>query len=48
MADGPDPEQVPVRTTTYFTATPDGIYRAAIEVSVVGAERCIDKSWRVR
>ena len=34
--------------TTYFTATPDGAYRAAIEVSEVGAQRYIDKSWRVR
>jgi arylsulfatase A-like enzyme len=48
MADGPDQEQVAVRTTTYFTATPDGAYRAAIEVSEVGTERYIDKSWRVR
>jgi hypothetical protein len=48
LADGPDQEQVPVRTTTYFTATPDGAYRAAIEVSEVGAQRYIDKSWRVR
>jgi arylsulfatase A-like enzyme len=48
LADGPDPEQIPVRTTTYFTATPDGAYRAAIEVSEVGAQRYIDKSWRVR
>ena len=48
LADGPDPEQVPVRTTTHFTATPDDAYRAAIEVSEVGAERYLDKSWRVR
>jgi predicted AlkP superfamily pyrophosphatase or phosphodiesterase len=48
LADGPDQEQVAVRTTTYFTATPDGAYRAAIEVSEVGAQRYIDKSWRVR
>jgi arylsulfatase A-like enzyme len=48
LADGPDPEQIPVRTTTYFTATPDGAYRAAIAMSEVGAQRYIDKSWRVR
>jgi arylsulfatase A-like enzyme len=48
LADGPDQEQVPVRTTTYFTAAPDGAYRAAIAVSEVGAQRYLDKSWRVR
>jgi predicted AlkP superfamily pyrophosphatase or phosphodiesterase len=48
LADGPDPEQIPVRTTTYFTASPNGAYRAAIEVSEVGTQRYIDKSWRVR
>jgi predicted AlkP superfamily pyrophosphatase or phosphodiesterase len=48
LADGPDPEQVPRHTTTYFTATPNGTYRAAIEVSEVGTERYLDKSWRVR
>jgi hypothetical protein len=37
-----------VRTTTYFTAAPDRAYRAAIEVSEVGAQRYLDKSWRVR
>jgi arylsulfatase A-like enzyme len=48
FADGPDQEQVPMRTTTHVTATPDGKYRAAIQVSEVGAQRYIDKSWRVR
>ena len=48
LADGPDQEQIAVRTTTYFTAAPDGAYRAAIEVSEVGAQRYLDKSWRVR
>ncbi len=48
FVDGPDEEQVATRTTTYFTATPDGAFRAAIQVSEVGAERYLDKSWRVR
>jgi arylsulfatase A-like enzyme len=48
FVDGPDEEQVAARTTTYFTATPDGAFRAAIQVSEVGAERYLDKSWRVR
>jgi predicted AlkP superfamily pyrophosphatase or phosphodiesterase len=48
FADGPDEEQVPVQTTTHVTATPDGGYRAAIQISEVGAQRYIDKSWRLR
>ena len=37
-----------MRTTTYFATTPDGFYRAAIQVSEVGTQRYIDKSWRIR
>jgi predicted AlkP superfamily pyrophosphatase or phosphodiesterase len=48
FADGPDEEQVPLQTTTHFAATPDGSYRAAIQISAVGTQRYIDKSWRVR
>jgi hypothetical protein len=48
LADGPDPEQIPLSTTTYFAATPDDAYRAAIVVSEVGGERYLDKSWRVK
>jgi arylsulfatase A-like enzyme len=48
FADGPDEEQVATKTTTYFTATPDGGFQAAIQVSEVGDERYLDKSWRVR
>jgi predicted AlkP superfamily pyrophosphatase or phosphodiesterase len=48
LAGGPDSEQVPVRTSTYFTTAAEGAYRAAIAVSEVGAERYIDNSWRVR
>jgi hypothetical protein len=39
---------VPVRTITHVTATPDGSYRAAIQVTELGAQRYIDKSWRIR
>jgi hypothetical protein len=39
FVDGPDEEQVAARTTTYFTATPDRAFRAAIQVSEVGRER---------
>jgi arylsulfatase A-like enzyme len=46
--DGPDQEQVAATTATYFTTTPDGTLRAAIQVSEVGGERYLDKSWRVR
>jgi hypothetical protein len=48
FVDGPDEEQVPMQTTTHVTATPDGRYRAAIQVSEVGAQRYIDKSWRMK
>jgi len=48
LADGPDEEQVATKTTTYFTATTDGAFRAAIQVSEVGGERYLDKSWRVK
>jgi arylsulfatase A-like enzyme len=48
FVDGPDEEQVATKTTTYMTATPDGAFRAAIQVSEVGGERYLDKSWRVR
>jgi predicted AlkP superfamily pyrophosphatase or phosphodiesterase len=48
FADGPDEEQVAVNTTTYLTATPDGSFRAAIQVSETGGERYLDKSWRVK
>jgi arylsulfatase A-like enzyme len=48
FVDGPDQEQVPMRTITHVTATPDGVYRVAIQISEVGAQRYIDKSWRMR
>jgi hypothetical protein len=39
---------VPTKTATSLTATPDGAFRAAIQVSEVGTERYLDKSWRVK
>jgi arylsulfatase A-like enzyme len=48
FAGGPDEEQVATATTTYFTATPDGRFRAAIQVSEADGRRYLDKSWRVR
>jgi predicted AlkP superfamily pyrophosphatase or phosphodiesterase len=48
FVDGPDEEQVPMQTTTHIVATPDGAYRVAIQISEVGAQRYIDKSWRLR
>ena len=48
FVDGPDEEQVPMRTTTHVTMTLDGTYRAAIQISEMGRHRYIDKSWRMR
>jgi predicted AlkP superfamily pyrophosphatase or phosphodiesterase len=48
FADGPDEEQVPIEVRTYFVETPDGGYRAAIQVTELENRRYIDKSWRVR
>ena len=46
--DGPDEEQVPIEVRTLFTETPDGKYRAALQVTELGRQRYIDKSWRMR
>jgi arylsulfatase A-like enzyme len=48
FADGPDEEQVPIEVRTYFVETPDGSYRAAIQVTELEHQRYVDKSWRVR
>src|SRR5215470_11654745 len=48
LVEGPDEEQVAIKTVTYFTATPDRAFQAAIQVSEVGGERYLDKSWRVK
>jgi len=38
---------VPVQVRTYFAETADG-YRAALQVTELGRQRYIDKSWRMR
>jgi hypothetical protein len=48
FVDGPDEEQVPIEVRTYFVETPDGGYRAAIQVTELEHQRYIDKCWRVR
>jgi arylsulfatase A-like enzyme len=48
FVDGPDEEQIPLQTKTYVTATPDGRYRAALQVSEVEGQRYIDKSWHIK
>jgi predicted AlkP superfamily pyrophosphatase or phosphodiesterase len=48
FVEGPDEEQVPVQVRTHFVETADGNYRTAIEVTELGRQRYIDKSWRIR
>ena len=48
LRDGADEEQIPVEVRTFFVETPDGGYRAAIQVTQLDRYRYIDKSWRVR
>lgn len=45
---GPDEEQVLAETRVLTTQTDGGSYMAAIQVSQVGHQRYIDKSWRIR
>src|SRR5579883_638203 len=47
FAHGPDEEQIPVETHTYTVATPDGAYRAALQLTDLGRFRYVDKSWRM-
>ena len=47
MRDGPDEEQIPTETKVLRTESA-GRYRAAIQVTNVGAHRYIDKGWRIR
>jgi arylsulfatase A-like enzyme len=44
---GPDEGQVRVDTRTFTTNANGGRYQAAIQVSEVGDQRYIDKSWRI-
>ena len=48
FADGPDEEQVPIQVRTFFAETADGSYRAALQITELGRQRYIDKSWRMR
>jgi hypothetical protein len=48
FVDGPDEEQVPIEVRTLFAETPDGKYRAALQITELGRQRYIDKSWRTR
>ena len=48
FADGPDEEQVPIQVRTFFAETPDGKYRSALQLTELGRQRYIDKSWRMR
>ena len=47
MRDGPDEEQIPSETRVLRTEG-GGQYRAAVQVTDVGAHRYIDKGWRIR
>jgi hypothetical protein len=46
--DGPDEETVPIEVRTHSVETPDGGYRAMLQVTELDGRRYIDKSWRVR
>jgi len=48
FADGPDEEQVAVETRSYVVETPDGAYRAALQVTDLARHRYVDKSWRIK
>ena len=45
LSGGPDYEKLPLETKTYITESGD--YRATIQVTEVGHQRYIDKSWRL-
>ena len=47
LTGGPDEEQIPVETRIFTTETAAG-YRATIQVTNLGSQRYIDKSWRIR
>jgi arylsulfatase A-like enzyme len=47
LRDGPDEEQIPSETKVLRTEAAGG-YRAAVQVTDVGAHRYIDKGWRIR
>lgn len=47
LKNGPDEEQVKVKTRVFSTKANQGRYRAAIQVSEVENQRYVDKSWRI-
>ena len=47
LATGDDPQKVAVQVLTHEVRGPGG-FRAAIQMSAVGATRYIDKAWRIR
>jgi predicted AlkP superfamily pyrophosphatase or phosphodiesterase len=47
LTGGPDEEQIPIETRIFTTETATG-YSATIQVTNLGSQRYIDKSWRVR
>jgi hypothetical protein len=48
IADGPDEEQVPIQVRTYFVKSDDDSYLTALQLTEVGRQRYVDKSWRTR
>jgi len=46
LREGPDPEQIVGETRIYTTGTPAN--ESVLQVTTVGKQRYIDKSWRVR
>jgi predicted AlkP superfamily pyrophosphatase or phosphodiesterase len=48
FADGPDEEQVPIQVRTYFVKSDDESYLTALQLTEVGRQRYVDKSWRTR
>jgi arylsulfatase A-like enzyme len=45
LADGPDPEHVPVDTRSHIAEA--GSHRAALQISIVNGGHYVDKSWRL-
>jgi len=48
LVDGPDEEMVPIEVRTHSVETPDGSYRAMLQITELDRQRYIDKSWRAR
>ena len=48
FVDGPDEEKLPIEVRTHSVETPDGSYRAMLQITELDRQRYIDKSWRAR